>query len=481
MSESILDRYQSLLPDPAALAQCIAQPLPVCIWSNPLKTTSKQLIAQLASCGAQLEPLSWYPNAFRSLGWPKPGSTIPFVAGWYYVQEEIALTAVELLDPQPGERVLDLCAAPGGKTAQIATRLAGTGTVIANEKNIGRLSSLSSTIGRLGLANVIVTNYDGRTIPLAPHSCDRVLVDVPCSGEGTIRKGFQNINWRPGYSEWISSVQRQILDHALQLVKPGGVVVYSTCTFAPEENEAVLDKVLGERGVVEPVSLPGLTAMPGLTEWQGKTYRADVAHAQRYFPHFNNTGGFFAARIRRTAAQLSDFTSPEPGSTTRHTVERLTDRSVLLNFCDRFGIDPAHFEFYTLWQKGKSTRWLAEQHVELPPAQAGQTLAIQGIGLPFFRLSSDNWKPSSYGLQRFGHRAQCQLVSLPTAAAAQQFIMGETVQVDPATIQLAEETPCYVHVRYGDMQLGCGRYTTGRLQSQIPKVMRVRFDAQSDD
>ena len=481
MSESILDRYQSLLHDPEALAQCIAQPLPVCLWSNPLKTTADQLMTQLASSEAQLEPLSWYPNAFRSLDWSKPGSTIPFVAGWYYVQEEIALTAVELLAPQPRERVLDLCAAPGGKTAQIAVRLAGTGTVIANEKNIGRLSSLSSTIGRLGLTNVIVTNYDGRNLPLAPHSCDRVLVDAPCSGEGTVRKGFQNISWRPGYSEWISSVQRQILDHALQLVKPGGVVVYSTCTFAPEENEAVLDKVLGDRGVVEPVSLPGLTAMPGLTEWQGKTYRADVAHAQRYFPHFNNTGGFFAARIRRTEAQLSDSMPTASDSVVRESVEPLADRSVLLEFCDRFGIDPAHFESYTLWQKGKSTRWLAEQPVELPPAPAEQPLAIQGIGLPFFRLSSDNWKPSSYGLQRFGQWAQRQLVSLPTAATAQQFIMGETVLVDSATVQLSEETPCYVHVRYGDMQLGCGRYTAGRLQSQIPKVMRVRFDTPSSD
>ncbi len=476
MSESILDRYQSLLSDPEAFAQCVAQPLPVCMWSNPLKTTPEDLTAQLASSGVELESLSWYANAFRSHNWSKPGSTIPFVAGWYYVQEEIALTAVALLDPQPGECVLDLCAAPGGKTAQIAMRLAGAGTVIANEKNIGRLSSLSSTIGRLGLTNVIVTNYDGRSIPLAPHSCDRVLLDVPCSGEGTVRKGFQNINWRPGYSEWVSSVQRQILDRALQLVKPGGVVVYSTCTFAPEENEAVLDKILGDRGVIESVSIPGLIAMPGLTEWQGKTYRADVTHAQRYFPHFNNTGGFFAARIRRTEAQLSDSVSSEPNSSVRDLVEPLADRSVLLEFCDRFCIDPTHFEPYTLWQKGKSTRWLAEQQVRLPPTATGKPLAVQGIGLPLLRLSSDTWKPSSYGLQRFGHWAQRQIVNLPTAATAQQFIMGETVPVDPATVQLSEETPCYVHVRYGDIQIGCGRYTPGRLQSQIPKVMRVRFN-----
>lgn len=488
MTDTILSRYGALIDDPAAFTASIEQPLPVCFWVNPLKTTPEALVHELQELGVKLEPISWctHQAAFRSYDWPKPGATLPYVAGWYYVQEEIAMAAVAALDPQPGEQVLDLCAAPGGKTAQIAVRL-GQGRIIANDSKIGRMASLSGTIGRLGLTNAVVTREDGGAIALPYHQFDRVLVDAPCSGEGTLRKDFQTKSyWRPGYSEWISSVQRQILSHALQLLKPGGILVYSTCTFAPEENEAVIDRVVRDRGIVEAIDIPGLRALPGVTHWQGQAYRQDCAHARRYFPHFNNTGGFFLARIRRTDADLSPMTAEaNPGLESGALEVRVPDAwdstnslehqssgsvpdqsAVLMDFCDRFGIDPVHFQSYRLLQKSKSTLWLADSTCEPP-----DTIPIQGAGIPFCRLSSQHWKPTTYALQRFGQYATRNVVELDHVAAAHRFLQGD-MQTYAAPVDSG-----YVHVRYGGMDLGCGLYKAGdqSLKSQIPKTLRMHL------
>jgi NOL1/NOP2/sun family putative RNA methylase len=296
-----LARYAAIVDDFQSLLAICQTPVPVAFWHNLLKCEGSDLHEALAHPTIALESINWWPGAWRSPHWPSPGNTVPFAAGWYYVQEEIAMTAVAALDPQPGETILDLCAAPGGKTAQIALRNP-TGTVIANELHAARMPSLTATINRLGLTQVITNQGDGRSLPLPTAFFDRVLVDVPCSGEGTLRRRRRQRPWQPDHGYRMAAAQQKLLSRALDVVKPGGTVVYSTCTFAPEENEAVLDAVLGDRAEVVPFSLSGLRFQPGLTQWQGQTYRADIAHAQRYFPHFNNTGGFFVARLQRTTA-----------------------------------------------------------------------------------------------------------------------------------------------------------------------------------
>jgi NOL1/NOP2/sun family putative RNA methylase len=457
MTERSLERYLSFIPQPEELWQCITQPLPTCVWVNPLKTTPTTLANTLQQAGIELEPVAWYPGAFRSGTWQKPGNTIAFAAGWYYVQEEIALTAVQALDPQPGERVLDLCAAPGGKTAQIAMRLAGTGMVVANEMNIGRLASLKATIARLGLLNVSIINADGRTVPLLPHSFDRVLVDVPCSSEGTLRKRTNSSNqWNPGHSQRIASVQQQLLDRALQLVKPGGVVVYSTCTFAPEENEAVIDAVLGDRGYLESAEISGLRAMPGLLQWEGRSFRADLTQARRYFPHFNDTGGFFVARLRRTEAHLS---SEQRSVAPQTFAQPLSDSAPLSWFSQRFGIHSDHLQGLQFWVKGKDKVWLAESACQ-PPEVLPQT-----IGIPVWRSGNSALKPTTAALQRLGKVITRNVIELESLDAVHCFLSGQPQSC------LAEVEEGYVHVRFADFELGCGLYRSGTLRSQIPKTL----------
>ena len=458
IARDLLARYASLIDDPQAFLEAAARPLPTCIWINPLKTNPQRAIAALqAASVADLEPVAWQPGAYRSLAWRKPGRTLAFACGWYFIQEEIALTAVRLLDPQPGDRVLDLCAAPGGKSAQIAARLGTTGVLVANEFKSPRLPGLHATLHRLGSPNIVTIQRDGRRISLAPHAFDRVLVDVPCSGEGTLRKHLRG-SWRPAYSNQSSaSAQTQLLDRALQLVKPGGIVVYSTCTFAPEENEAILDAVLGDRGSLELGEIPGLKGLPGLTQWQGRAYRQDLVRARRFFPHFNDTGGFFVARIRRTTAQLSD-TIPKSEVQEPQGAKLQRDRAVLHWFAERYGFDAAAWADFNLWTKSEKTLWAA-------PTVCPPLPGLETIGLPVARLqTSKTYKPTTTWLQRWGSHLRRNCVELPDAAALKGFLAGEDLALNAADCE-----PGFVCTRYGEYQLGCSFYRDGLLRSQFPK------------
>nr|BCX00128.1 MAG: hypothetical protein KatS3mg041_0174 [Bacteroidota bacterium] len=458
-------RYEPLMEDPEAFWACLARPLPACLWVNPYKTDPERLLASLREEGYEPEPLGWYPGAYRLPGVEKPGATLAFVAGWYYVQEEIALTAVVALDPQPGERVLDLCAAPGGKTAQIALRVGLEGTVVANEFHTRRLSSLRATIERLGLPQVVVTHHDGTTLPLQEGTFDRVLVDAPCSGEGTVRK--RSSSWkgyRPAFVEAAQQLQRQLLQQALRLVKPGGVVVYSTCTYAPEENEAVLDAVLGDWGYVEPFSIPGLRFRPGIRQWNGRTFREDIAHAHRYWPHLNDTGGFFVARIRRTDLPMPQATARRPEPARYDTARPLEEDSPLRWFTERFGLDRSGLAPFRFWSRGREKIWMTRAQTWLP-----EGVNLHSAGIALLRRTHYNYKPTTAALQYFGPQIQRNAITLQHRDEARRFVTGQSLVLPgPVTWE-----PGYVQVRFGPYELGCGLARGTQLHSQIPKGLWV--------
>lgn len=462
MDESTLSRYLPLINDPVAFWDSLHQPLPICFWVNPLKATPEQVLKALGIAAA---PIGFVPHGYRVQQWVKPGATLAHFAGWYYLQEEIAMAAVAALSPQPGEAVLDLCAAPGGKTAQIALQVGSTGCVVANDFNASRLPQLTANIARLGLTNVMVYQQDGRRFPLPPHSFDRVLVDAPCSGEGRVRQRQRATQWQPHHSQRIARVQQRLLDRALALVKPGGVIVYSTCTFAPEENEAIIDAVVGPRGTLEPVSIPTLQATPGITAWQGQSFRPDLQQACRYFPHQNNTGGFFVARIRRTEVDLStEPSTPSPPSPWLGQAPPVATQSPLDWFQKRYGVVPTALLPYQGWAKGKKTIWITDAATVSPAGGPPP----QGIGLPLARRLSRSFKPTTAALQRFGPWIQNQIVELPNLQAAQAFIQGDCQDLPD---QVASG---FVHVRYGSYHLGCGFYKEHQLHSQIPKTLQVQ-------
>jgi len=300
----VLERYEPLVDDFEAFRAACERPLPAVVRVNTIKTTVERAIDALEAEGITVERTDWHPALLR-LPDDQPGANWPYFQGWIYGQEEVSALPARVLDPQPGERVWDACAAPGSKTSQIAALQDDDGVVVATDSNLGRLSALRTNTEQLGITSVAVTNEDARNHSLKPfdgEEYDRALVDAPCSCEGTVRKNPDTLDeWTLEHVEGIAGVQKGVLRRGVQATKAGGTVVYSTCTFAPEENEAVLDYVLAAEDCrLVDFEIP-LDSTAGVTEWKGETFDPSVEKARRIYPHHNDTGGFFCAKLEVTA------------------------------------------------------------------------------------------------------------------------------------------------------------------------------------
>ena len=260
----------------------LERPRAVALRFNPLKGDAPAM-------EFTREPVPWEPQGFYYDPDSRPGLHPFHEAGVYYLQEASAMAPVSLLDPQPGEKICDLCAAPGGKTTQIAGRMAGEGFLLCNEFNPKRAKILSRNIERMGISNALVTNeHPQKLADRLPGFFDRVLIDAPCSGEGMFRKEEAAVtDWSEDAVTACAQRQREILHSGAQLVRPGGLLVYSTCTFAPEENEETVAAFLESHTdfVPEEVDAPWFTP-------------ADSG-SFRLWPHKLLGEGHFAAVLRK--------------------------------------------------------------------------------------------------------------------------------------------------------------------------------------
>jgi NOL1/NOP2/sun family putative RNA methylase len=292
-----LSRYAGVIPEFDRFVEAIYRPLPTTARINGLKTGRDRLLTRLRGAQVPCSPFPWYPWGIR-MGTDKPGNLLENLMGHIHIQEEISMVSAVVLDPRPGERVLDLCAAPGSKTTQIAMMMENRGLLVANDPANGRVASLRSNCERAGAINVAVTRYDGRRFPA--QKFDRVLVDGPCTGQGMARKDPAVLGrWSLKRSLGLQRLQVALLKRGVEVAKPGGTVVYSTCTFAPEENEAVVSRVMERTSGVslQEVAVPDLESSPGLAEWGGSSFGDEMKRCARYYPHQNDTGGFFVAKL----------------------------------------------------------------------------------------------------------------------------------------------------------------------------------------
>lgn len=299
-----LERYRPIVDDFEAFLDACQRPLPSVVRVNTIKTTPDRVRSLFDREDIAYESIDWNELLFR-LETGSPGKTLPSFLGWTYGQEEVSALPALQVDPDPTDRVFDACAAPGSKTTQLAALMEDCGRIVANDSNLGRLSALRSNAERLGVTNLAVVRSDARQFSMKPFSFDlfdHALVDVPCSCEGTIRKNPAALeDWSLDHVEGIAGVQKGVLRRAVQATAPGGRVVYSTCTFAPEENEAVVDHVLDREPCrLREQSLP-LDHADGITHWQEQEFDPSLSNAARIYPHHNDTGGFFCATLEVTA------------------------------------------------------------------------------------------------------------------------------------------------------------------------------------
>ncbi len=359
--------------------------------------------------------------------------------GAFYIQEPSASSAVEMLDVQPGEMVLDLCAAPGGKSTQIGAKLCGKGLLWSNEIVKSRANILLSNIERMGISNAVVSNSHPEALCQAlGNQFDKVLVDAPCSGEGMFRKSSEaQTEWSAEHVKSCAERQLHILDSAKHALKSGGVLVYSTCTFSQEENEGVITRFLNEN--------PDFTL-----EDAGVTFgRLTLEHARRIFP-MDGGEGHFAARLRKQGTSFQNsFKENTP----------LPDTDILdfydSIFCNRpFGerIEVVNNKIIIL-PKNYNTAW--------------KGLNILRAGVVLGEKIKNRIEPHHSAFMAAKPRQCVQSVDLTgDNAAVRAFLHGEEIPVPPSL-------KGYTAVCHHGMTTGFGKASGGRLKNKYPKGLRT--------
>ena len=471
LPELFCEKMKALLgPEYEAFLAALDRPRAVGLRRNPLKKCPSLQAFHLT-------PVPWCPTGFYYDPATRPGLHPYHAAGAYYLQEPSAMAPVELLDPQPGELVLDLCAAPGGKSTQIAGKLAGKGLLVSNEIHPKRASLLASNLERLGIANALVLNeHPARLAERFPGFFDRVLVDAPCSGEGMLRKhdaAFED--WSPDTVAMCARRQAEILDSAAALLRPGGRLVYSTCTFSPEENEGSIAGFLARHPEfsVEPAEAQGAALFaPGHPEWADGN--PDLAKTLRLWPHRLKGEGHFAAILRKSAGAAKTSPAGRGGGPASRPVEGFRPQAAQ-------SLRSRHFE-------------RSEKSVSLP-APVGDLLSALGIalpeGVPVIFGDRVFWAPPEMpelrglkvlrpGLELAELRrdlaipahalalwareaASCLDLSAGDPALA-AYLRGETLSTDARGWTL---------VRVDGLSLGWGKGAGGILKNHYPKGLRI--------
>ena len=298
-----VERYSQFIPDFDAFLDAMQRPLKRTFRVNTLKATRERVLELLADL--KPEPLPWFELGFSLDEGEGLGKRMEHFIGLIYVQEAASMAPPLVLGPQPGERALDLAAAPGSKTTEMSAMMQNTGLIIANDPSPTRVRGLLGNVDRAGCLNVAVCRMDGMGLGRAvAGTCDRVLVDAPCSSEGTIRKSPQALaHWSVAAIERFPSTQKRLILAGYLALRLGGQMVYSTCTVAPEENEAVVAHLLARQPEAEvcEAELPGLKMRPGLSEWEREQFPEAVGRCRRILPQDNDTEPFFVALIRKPA------------------------------------------------------------------------------------------------------------------------------------------------------------------------------------
>ncbi len=304
-----LERMKALLGKEFDSYMEILKVMPVrSIRCNTLKISAKELKKRLEDKGWKMQiPFKEYPEIMVVENELMPGElgrAIEHILGYYYIQEIASMLPPLALKPEQTDKVLDLCASPGSKTTQIAAQMKNKGLLIANEVKFGRIKILAANIERCGVTNTVMTRRDGiafcRRFKENDILFDKILLDAPCSGEGTIRSTPRTLEmWNIHTIENLSKLQKSLIASAIEVLKPNGELIYSTCTHAPEEDEEILDFALKNFNVkLVKIELP-LKTQPGITKWQDKTYNDQVKLAHRVYPQVANTEGFFLAKLRK--------------------------------------------------------------------------------------------------------------------------------------------------------------------------------------
>lgn len=408
-----------------------------------------------------LRRVPWTKAGFYYEKGERPGKHPWHEAGVYYMQEPSAMAVAELAEAEPGEKILDLCAAPGGKTTQLAAAMEGKGLLVANEIHPARAKILSSNVERMGIGHAVVTNESPERLSARfPLFFDRIVADAPCSGEGMFRKEEQALaQWSPENVRMCASRQQEILEEAAKMLRPGGRLVYSTCTFAPEEDEGSVRAFLERHPEfsVEKVKA-GESFSPGRPEWTGEGGEGlGLENTFRLWPHRLEGEGHYAAVLRKAGSRDTEV----PG---RKAAEQKKQRP-----------KGAEAEAWKLWKEFASENLMREPEGEavlfgdqlflMPCALNLAGLKVVRAGLHLGEIKK-KWFEPSHALALYLRPGDVKRTYCLDAEAGerQAFLRGESFGRDAEkgwTLVLADGFPA-----------GWGKQAGGQLKNHYPKGLR---------
>lgn len=433
LPQAFLDRMAAQLgEDYPAFLSSYDQPCTRGVRLNPLKPCA------LLPDGIG-DPVPWAPEG-RYLTLDSPAGKLPLhEAGAYYLQEPSAMLPAAVLNPQPGERILDLCAAPGGKSTQLGARMAGQGLLVCNEPVLKRAQVLSQNVERMGISNALVVSaMPAQLAQRWPEGFDAVLADAPCSGEGMFRRHPETRDeWKPESPAGCAKRQAEILDSAALLVRPGGRIVYSTCTLNPTENEDTVAAFCDRHPdfAPQPFHLPGADAPSGMLTC---------------YPHRMRGEGHFAALLVRRSG--GDAAPLPPDRSLRQ-----PDKALCRALWDFLPDAP------------EPTALLGDTLVRLPDCPDLRGLKALRVGLHLGTLQGKVLKPA----HAWAVCAQPPQVSRVTLddARARAYLAGETLPAEGRGWVLAE---------YAGLALGWGKVSDGVMKNHYPKELRRSLAAETE-
>jgi len=394
----------------------------------------------------------------------RPGKSPLYHAGAYYVQEASAAAPAPLLDVQPGQRVLDMCAAPGGKSAQLAGALGGRGLLVANEYDAARANILKSNLERMGVANAVVLNEAPARIAAAlPGWFDRVLVDAPCSGEGMFRKEPQAVRQHSqALVQRCAALGAQILDAAAAALRPGGRLVYSTCTFAPEEDEAQVGAFLARHAEFSTVPCGVGFGSPGEAARCGE-HPFCAQHTRRIYPCHGGEGHFMAV-LEKSAA------SPWPGPGRPHAA-RTAPRAARAERAGRGGTAAALAflrEYFPQLGAGPDALQTFGSAVHLLAPGAfphGTQLRVVRAGVPVGKEEKGRFEPAHALFMAYGALCENREELQPGSPLCAAWLRGEAIPAHTARAGWAAVT-------VAGLPLGFGKASGGMVKNRYPKGLR---------
>ena len=435
---------------------------------NTLKISTDQYLARTSF---PLRPVPWTRDGFRYEGDFFPGRHPDYHAGMYYLQDPGAMLAAELLDPQPGDRVLDLCAAPGGKTVQLAAMMRNTGLLVANDISPKRVKPLCRNLEGLGVACAVVLKETPERLAAAfPSFYDRILIDAPCSGEGMFRKDEKAIgSWLRHGPDSFVPVQQSLLEAAWTMLKPGGHVAYATCTFNPDENERNIVWALDRFPdmMVVPISDLRNGLQPGRPEWAGN--RREVAGAVRIWPHLMEGEGLFVTRLqKKQQSGTMERTSNAVGRQCFHAAppdaviawktfldsEMAPDARMIASGLPIGGISHIVLSGTLLYSLPGDGSFPATLHAEMP-------------GLLLGEWQNDRFEPSAALLHALEPDAALRRLDFTAdSEAARRYLHGETL--------IREGERGWTAVCVDGYPLGWGKQEDGFMKNRYPKGWRMQ-------